>query len=163
MRCPVALAVGLALALALIAAPAAARDSLGVFGEWGAFKDPEVPRCYAIAAAQGDGAEGSASVGNWPRLQVRGQLHIRLSRTLQNGTTARLAIGGQRFELGGSGRNAFAADRQADARIIAAMRAAGSMQVSGRDSQGRLFTDRYSLQGAATAMDAATVGCARNP
>ena len=40
------------LALACLAVPAAARDSLGVFGSWGAFRDPQVPRCYAIAAAQ---------------------------------------------------------------------------------------------------------------
>ncbi|MCL6251767.1 hypothetical protein M3P36_12035 [Altererythrobacter sp. KTW20L] len=159
--------LALLLPLALIAAPAMARDSLGVFGQWGAFRDVDVPRCYAIAATEASASDGSAaasaSVGTWPRLQVRGQLHFRLSRDLQAGTTARLAIGGQRFDLAGSGRNAFAADRQSDAQIVAAMRAASSMQVSGRDSQGRLFTDRYSLDGAATAMDAATVGCARNP
>jgi len=148
--------------LALAATPVAARDSLGVFGEWGAFKDAEVPRCYAIAAAQGDDAQGSASVGSWPRLQVRGQVHFRLSRSLRQDAGASLLISGERFALNGSGRNAFAPDRQADARIVAAMRAAGSMQVSGRDAQGRIFTDRYSLDGAATAMDAASVGCARN-
>ncbi len=40
-----------ALALLLLATPLAAKDSLGVFGSWGAFHDPDVPRCYAIAAA----------------------------------------------------------------------------------------------------------------
>ena len=48
-----------------------------------------------------------------------------------------------------------------DAAIVAAMRSAGAMSVSARDAAGRRFTDRYSLAGAATAMDAATVGCAR--
>ena len=38
---------------------------------------------------------------------------------------------------------------------------AGTMSVSATDSAGRRFTDRYSLDGAATAMDAATIGCAR--
>ena len=43
---------GIAFAmLALLASPLAAKDSLGVFGQWGAFRDPQVPRCYAIAAA----------------------------------------------------------------------------------------------------------------
>ena len=43
----------IAAALALLAAaPLAAKDSLGVFGEWGAFRDSTVPRCYAIASAQ---------------------------------------------------------------------------------------------------------------
>ena len=48
-----------------------------------------------------------------------------------------------------------------DAAIVAAMRSAGSMSISASDSAGHRFTDRYSLEGAATAMDAATVGCAR--
>ena len=41
------------LSLVLLSAPLAAKDSLGVFDDWGAFSDLEVPRCYAIAAAEG--------------------------------------------------------------------------------------------------------------
>jgi hypothetical protein len=48
-----------------------------------------------------------------------------------------------------------------DAAIVAAMRSADSMSVTATDRSGHRFTDRYSLRGAATAMDAATVGCAR--
>ena len=151
-----------ALAFGMLAAPVLARDSLGVFGQWGAFRDPEVPRCYAIAQAEGDAAAvGFATVSHWPDRQVRGQVHIRLSRALNGQDGARLAVSGERFQLAGLGRDVFAADRQMDARIVAAMRSARSMTVSGRDRQGRLFTDRYALDGAATAIDAATVGCAR--
>jgi len=35
------------------------------------------------------------------------------------------------------------------------------MSLSATDRAGRRFSDRYSLDGAATALDAATVGCAR--
>lgn len=157
------LAVLPVLALSLLATSALARDSLGVFGQWGAFRDPQVPRCYAIAQPEGDAATGGfATVSHWPDRQVRGQVHFRLSRTITGRQAARLVVGGDRYDLVGSGRDVFAADRQMDARIVAAMRAAASMSVSGRDAQGRLFTDRYSLDGAATAIDAATVGCARS-
>ncbi len=147
----------------------AARDSLGVFGEWGAFRDPEVPRCYAIAAAQvrtgrtarQEWTQGYASVGTWPRREVRGQVHFRLSRNAAAGATVSLSIAGERFELTGGGADAWAQDRGMDAAIVAAMRSAGSMSVSARDRAGNRFTDRYSLDGAATALDAATVGCAR--
>ncbi len=155
------LALTLALPLALIAAPATERDSLGVFGEWGAFRDAEVPRCYAIAAATGAGSQGYASVGNWPGEQVRGQVHFRLSRALRAGSNARLTIGSNSWALTSRSSDAWAANRQADAAIVAAMRSASTMQVSGRDRQGRMFTDRYSLDGTATALDAASVGCAR--
>lgn len=158
MRLPLALAV-----LVLAAAPLAAKDSLGVFGDWGAFRDPQIPRCYAIAAAQSEPRDHApfASVGTWPRRNVRGQVHLRLSRTTAPATAISLTIGGQRFALAGGGGDAWAEDRRMDAAIVAAMRSASSMSVAARDRAGRRFTDRYALEGAATALDAATVGCAR--
>lgn len=151
-----------ALALLALAAPLAAKDSLGVFGDWGAFRDPSVPRCYAIAAAENPRAgQPFASIGTWPRRDVRGQVHVRLSRTTAPSANISLSVGGQRFALAGGGGDAWARDRRMDAAIVAAMRSAGSMSVSARDRAGNRFTDRYSLEGAATAMDAATVGCAR--
>jgi hypothetical protein len=163
-----ALAALLLIALAApLAAQGSARESLGVFGDWGAFRDSAVPRCYAIAEAQapprGQARDqvAYASVGTWPRQQVRGQVHVRLSRQLASGSAVTLSVGGQSFALAGGGGDAWARDRAMDAGIVAAMRSAGSMSVSARDSAGRRFTDRYGLAGAATAMDAATVGCAR--
>lgn len=145
------------------AAPLAAKDSLGVFDDWGAFSDPGVPRCYAIAAA--DKAAGTyqayADVGTWPRQGVRGQVHFRLSHALAPSTRLSLSLGGTRYPLTGGGADAWALDKPTNAAIVAAMRSADSMSVTAVDRGGRRFTDRYSLQGAATAMDAATVGCAR--
>jgi transcription elongation factor GreB len=149
----------IAVGLVCLAAPLAAKDSLGVFDDWGAFRDPGVPRCYAIAAA--DGSQGYADVGTWPRQGVRGQVHFRLSRPLAVTPRLSLSLGGTRYELTGGGVDAWAKDKQADAAIVAAMRSADSLSVTASDSSGRRFTDRYSLKGAATAMDAATVGCAR--
>jgi hypothetical protein len=158
------------LFVALVASPLAAKDSLGVFGQWGAFRDPQVPRCYAIAAAEPEVRESArrarerapfASVGTWPKRAVRGQLHFRVSRNLADSPRLTLAIGGQRFELTGGGGDVWAKDRTMDAAIVSAMRSAGSMSLSATDRAGRRFTDRYALEGAATAMDAATVGCAR--
>lgn len=155
----------LPLILLLIASPLAARDSLGVFGMWGAFRDPEVPRCYAIAAADSSrdrrDFDPYASVGTWPERQVRGQVHFRLSRELSSTPRVRLAIGGQRFDLTGGGNDAWAADAGADATIVAAMRGGSTMSISATDNRGNRFTDRYTLSGAATALDAASVGCAQ--
>jgi len=152
----------LPLLLLALAAPLAAKDSLGVFGEWGAFRDPQTPRCYAIATPESDERTAAfASIGTWPKRSVRGQLHVRLSRATARSGRISLAIGAQRFQLTGGGGNAWAQDQRMDAAIVSAMRSAGSMSVSASDTAGRRFTDRYSLDGAATAMDAATVGCAR--
>lgn len=152
------------LALCL-SAPVAARDSLGVFADWGAFRDAEIPRCYAIAMAEENNARREfqpfASVGTWPRRNVRNQVHFRLSRQLSSSPRVRLAIGGERFDLTAGDGDAWATDARADAAIVAAMRSGSTMSVSATDSRGNRYTDRYSLDGAATAIDAAMVGCTR--
>ena len=154
-----------ALALLALAAPLSARDSLGMFSGWGAFRDASVPRCYAIArplpTSRASDYRAFASIGTWPRRDVRGQVHLRLSRKLAEGSAISLRLGGRRFALTGGGGDAWAQDRAMDAAIVAAMRSTGRMTVSARDSRGRRFSDSYNLAGAATAMDAATIGCAR--
>ncbi len=148
----------------LVASPALARDSLGMFSGWAAFRDPAAPRCYAIAMAAPSTMQRDyqpfADVAWWPRQGVRGQVHFRLSRKLQPNAAISLSIGGQRIPLVGGGGDAWAADKRGDAAIMAAMRVAKDMTVSARDAGGRGFTNRYDLSGAATAMDAAAVGCA---
>ncbi len=156
------------LAIALIASPALARDSLGMFGTWGAFSDPQAaggPRCYAIAMAAPSTLKRDyqpyATIGTWPRQQLRGQVHFRLSRKLMPNAPITLFLGGQRYKLIGGGADVWAADKRMDAAIVAAMRSAGEMTISARGADGRGFTNTWSLDGAATAMDAAAVGCAR--
>lgn len=159
----------LALSLVLMSGvtPAIARDSLGIFESWGAFSDPggaKGPRCYAIAqplARRGQSPRGFASVGTWPRARVRGQLHIRLSRPRAADAPVLLKVGERRFTLVAGQVDAWAADARMDAQIVAAMRAATGMSVASVGASGRGFADSYALRGAATAIDAAALGCAR--
>ncbi|MBD3774877.1 MAG: hypothetical protein IE921_15005 [Rhodobacteraceae bacterium] len=154
-----------ALLAAPLAAPLAAKDSLGMFDNWGAFRDANVPRCYAIAkpreTRRAKDYDAYVDIATWPARGVRGQVHFRLSRKMAKGSQIRLAVGGERFVLTGGGGDGWAQDKRMDAGIVAAMRSAGSMSVSARDAAGRGFVDEYDLAGAATAMDAATVGCAK--
>lgn len=147
--------------LALIATPAPARDSLGVFEAWGAFRDPSSPRCYAISKPVGRAGNGFAAVGSWPRQRVRGQVHFRLSRVRADDAPVILNVGERRFALVAGQADAWGADARADAAIIAAMRSANSMSVQTQGANGRAFADTYILRGAATAIDAAALGCAR--
>ncbi|KKW94098.1 hypothetical protein CAF53_10800 [Sphingobium sp. LB126] len=151
----------LALPLSMIGMAAQARDSLGVFEAWGAFRDPATPRCYAIAKPVSAKSEGFAAVGSWPRQKIRGQVHFRLSRMRAGDAAVILNVGDRRFTLVAGQVDAWAPDARADAAIIAAMRSAGSMSVQTRDARGRGFADTYALRGAATAIDAAALGCAR--
>jgi hypothetical protein len=154
----------LAVLLAAGAAPAFAQpQTLGAFGNWAAFRDGA--RCYAIAqphqAPEAQGWQPFASIGQWPVRGRGGQLHIRLSREKRAGSAVMLRIDGRTFQLAGGGRDAWAPDARADADIQAAMRTGVDLIVETRSSQGLLVRDFYRLQGAATAMDAAAIACAR--
>ncbi|MBB4856916.1 hypothetical protein HNO88_000213 [Novosphingobium chloroacetimidivorans] len=147
------------------ATPLAARDSLGLYASWGAFRDPVSPRCYAIAMAEPSAMRRDyqpyAAIGTWPRRGVRNQVHFRVSRRLAPGRPIVLTVGDRRFQLIGGGGDAWAVNNGDNAAIVAAMRSASTMRVSARDAQGRSFGNSWALAGAASAMDAASIGCAR--
>jgi hypothetical protein len=144
-----------ALALFALATPLSAKDSLGVFGDWGAFRDRAAP------STMRRDYEPYASIGTWPKRSIRGQLHLRLSRRVSAASAIVLRIGTKQYTLAGGGGDAWAEDKRMDAAIVSAMRSARSMNVSARDDRGVHFSNTYTLQGAATAMDAATIGCAK--
>lgn len=154
------------LCLAALSAPLLAKDHLGIYSDWAAFRDAGVPRCYAIAkpapSTRQRDHEPFATVGTWPERKVRGQVHFRLSRNVKSGKSITLKIGGKQFTLTGGGGDAWAKDKAMDAQIVAAMRSAKQMVVRATDSKGRRFSNTYALKGAATAMDAATLGCAKS-
>ena len=157
-------------ATALIAAPGIsgathARESLGLYSDWAAFRDPVIPRCYAIAKALPSKLdrdyEPYAAVGTWPKRSARNQVHFRMSRKLARNPRLTLRIGGKSFTLTGGGGDAWAADRKMNAAILAAMRSARRMTVSASGANGKRFSNTWRLPGAASAMDAAAIGCAK--
>lgn len=139
-----------------------ARVPLGTFESWGAFRDPSPLRCFAIAGPveKHRDAQPFASIATWPRDGVRNQLHIRLSRVRAANARVTLSIGERRFELQAGDADAWAPDARTDAAIVAAMRAGRSMSVETLGANGTAFADSYALKGAATAIDAAALGCA---
>ena len=162
---------GILIAALFASPPAAARDSLGIFSSWAAFRDAGVPRCYAIALPDAPAAGTPppayvpyAAVGTWPRRGIRGALHLRLSHRVGPSAAITLSLSGpsgsRRLRLVGGGGDAWPATPRDDAAIAALLRASATMTVSARDTSGHLFADTYPLAGAATALDAAAIGCA---
>jgi hypothetical protein len=80
---------------------------------------------------------------------------------LKAAQSAAVVIGGQRFRLTTSGNNGWAQDKRMDAAIVAALRNATNMRVESRTNSGGLLADIYRLKGAASAIDAAALGCVR--
>ncbi|SEM89246.1 hypothetical protein SAMN05192583_1427 [Sphingomonas gellani] len=159
----------LAAAALGLGAPIAARDTIGVFGVWGAFRDTAAPRaarhCFAISRPVVSGTRGGsrpfASLASWPARGLRASLHVRLSRERDRSAGVTLTVGERRFALVANGVDAWAADTPSDQAIAAAIRAGRSMSVEAVGIGGRPFADVYALNGAATAMDAAALACLR--
>lgn len=148
---------------ALLVAPAFARESLGVFGQWAAFRDPEAPRCYAIATPPDPNSRSGAfaTIAWWPSAGVFGQLHLRFPRALSATYPITLAIGERRFRLRAQGRDAWALSAAADRAILTAMRQERHFGVAARGAGGERLTEGWTLRGAPSALDAAALGCAR--
>ena len=85
----------------------------------------------------------------------RGQFAARLSRVPRAGATVMLHVGDQPFLLVSQGDMAWSRGPRQEQAIIAAMRRNGGMRVDARSSGGGRIVDRYSLDGAPLAIDAA--------
>ena len=149
------------LAFLVVAAPVAARETVGAYRGWAAFRDAD--RCYAIAAPIVAGGSSRwrpfASVGTWPARGLRSSLHLRLSRERDRSVPVTLSVGERRFTLVAGGTDAWAADAASDRALVAALRSGRSMSVEAVGVGGRPFADSYALAGAATAIDAAALAC----
>ena len=155
-----------ALLLLAVAAAPGGRETIGVWTSWGAFRDRAPPRCFAIARPVDAGGRsgGFASIATWPGRGLHGSLHVRLSRARDRSAPVTLSIGGlggeRRFVLVANTGDAWAADAPSDRAIVAALRGGRSMSIEAVGDGGRPFADSYALAGAATAIDAAALGCA---
>ncbi|MEH3122617.1 MAG: hypothetical protein PGN16_11645 [Sphingomonas phyllosphaerae] len=150
--------------LALLAA-AALREPLGVWQRWAAVRETPGPHCLAIAQPlRRDGSTdrrgGFALVAARQGPARAPSVLFHLTRPRGEGAPLTLVIGDRRFALTGDRQSARAADPATDRAIVGAMRGANAMTLSTLDAGGRTLSDTYPLAGAATAIDAAQLGCA---
>ena len=146
----------------LIAAPASARI-VQARGQWAAIE--EQGRCRAMARSLRDAAKGQrqafAAFLFDPDRRQAGVLSARLSRPVRPGGSVILTVGKRPFQLKGAGAFAWSRGPAQEAAILAAVRSATGMRIDARDGSGRRSTDRYLLDGAPTAIDAAAAACSR--
>lgn len=157
-------AVFILIALGVAAPAAAQRQAIGIYSRWGAFEEKEPLRCFAMAEP-----DRALKARDWKPFvtisfdgaRAPGQIYFRLSRVKREGSAVLLKIDGRPFQMLAGGADAWAPDRGADGEIVAAIREGVDMVVETRSGRGILVRDRYKLRGAATAIDAAALACAR--
>ena len=151
------------LLLLTLSTPAASRANvLYAGGAWAAVDRGST--CEALSRSTRIAAKGkvqatagfafSADRRRW------GEFHALLRRMPRAGAAVMLRIDSQPFLLVSRGNIAWSSGPLQERAIIAALRGASAMSVESRDAAGRSFVDPYSLNGAATAIDAAAAACA---
>ena len=126
-------------------------------GQWAALSEGRTCEAAAqsVGAVHKDHPPARASLSFDAGGPRRGQFAARLSRTPRAGATVMLHIGEQPFLLMNQGDMAWSRGPKQEQAIIAAMRANGGMRVEAKSPGGGRIVDRYSLDGAPLAIDAA--------
>src|SRR5262245_38651463 len=133
-------------------------------GQWAALRQGRT--CEAASPSVGivykDRPPARASLSFDAGGPRHGQLAIHLSRVPRVGATVMLYIGDQPFLLMSQGDMAWSRGPGQEQSIIAAMRSNGGMRVEVHSPGGGRIVDRYSLNGAPLALDAAAA-CSAAP
>ncbi len=126
-------------------------------GQWAALSNGRTCEAASrsIGAVAKDRPPARASLSFDPGGPRRGQFAARLSRVPRVGASVILHIGKEPFLLMAQGDMAWSRGPSQEQAIIAAMRVNVGMRVEARSAGGGRIVDRYSLDGAPLAIDAA--------
>jgi hypothetical protein len=145
--------LNLQVSLLLLAAPAI----VAADGQWATLEQGRTCEAAAksIGVAYKDRPPARASLSFDSGGPRHGQFAARLSRIPRAGATVMLHIGNQPFLLMAQGDMAWSRGPRQEQAIIAAIRVNGGMRVESKSPAGGRIVDRYSLDGAPLAIDAA--------
>ena len=143
--------------LALLLAMAPAPQIVAARGQWAALRQGRT--CEAAARSLHppikDRPPARASLSFDAGGPRRGQFAARLSRIPRPGASVMLVIGDAQYLLVPQGDMAWSRGPAQEIAIIAALRSAGGMRIEARSPGGGRIVDRYDLDGAPLAIDAA--------
>ena len=126
-------------------------------GQWATLKQGRTCEAAAqsVGAVRKDRPPARASLSFDAGGPRHGQFTARLSRVPRAGATIMLHVGDQPFLLMGRADLAWSRGPRQERAIISAMRKSGGMRLEARSPGGGRIVDRYSLDGAPLAIDAA--------
>ncbi len=141
--------------------------SLGVFGDWDAYKETDGGKPVCYIGSQPKKATGKYKkrgdtyilITHRPAEKSFGVLSLKAGYTYQKTSETDVIIGDKTFKLFTDLGHAFAIDTKTDKALVAAMIKGAKMVVKGTSSRGTKTTDTYSLKGFSAAYKAIGKGC----
>jgi len=148
-------------AFALLMAPTAAiaqpkPDLLGSFKDWAAYtyNNGKSKVCYIVSQPKDSNPKGlNRDAVFFLVTHRRNEVNTIIGYPFRKGSTTSVTIDkASAFKFFTSGDGAWAGSKDADGKVVRAMKAGTSMVVVGRSGRGTRTSDRYSLAGVTAAM-----------
>ncbi len=151
----------LALCFLAMSTPAFAKETIGVFGEWGTFRDTRGSTvCYVVSAPSASSGKGRAApqlvVSIWPRQNIGAQVMVGGGAPVKS-MNAR--VNGASFTLSVRGESGWMPDAHGDLTMLSALAGASRVTIEGRTTRGTKFSDSYALTGFSEAWGSAQKAC----
>jgi hypothetical protein len=148
-------------------APAAAPVQVASFQDWGVYTSDTAKGkvCYALAQPKDrlpkslNRDPGYLFVSSRPTEGVRNEVSLVLGFALKDGGEGSAAVGNTGFALVTKGNAAWMKNAAEDATFVDALRKGQGLTVKVTSKRGNESTDRYSLSGAAQALDRVKKEC----
>lgn len=160
----IAILSGLAM---LCSSPNAQAETLGVHGDWSAFKTAESGGSVCYIGAEPQKAEGDYDkrgdtyvlVTQRPGIKELDVVSVRAGYKYREGSEVSVKIGGNTIAMFTANSHAWAKDAETDKALVKAMRRGNTMVIKGTSWRGTLTTDTYSLKGFTAAYKASRSAC----
>lgn len=143
-------------------------DSLGTFNKWVAYtyKSGSSKVCYIVSQPVDSNPKGLNRdpvfflVTHRPGDKIRNEVNTIIGYPFKKGSTSSVTVDNATgFKFFTSGDGAWAGSKEADAKVVRAMKNGANMVVVGRSGRGTKTTDKYSLAGVSAAMKKIDEAC----
>lgn len=142
-------------------------ESLGVYGDWSAFKTTESGGNVCYIGAEPEKAEGDYDkrgetyflVTQRPGVKELDVVSVRAGYKYRQGSDVTVKIGGALFSLFTADGHAWARDPGTDNAMVKAMKRGAQMVIKGASWRGTETTDTYSLKGFTAAYNKSRTAC----
>jgi len=143
-------------------------QSIGTFKNWVAYtyKNDSGKVCYIVSQPVSSSPKGVNRdpvfflVTHRPADKVRNEVNTIIGYPFKKSSTTSVTIdNASGFKFFTSGDGAWAGSKEADAKVVAAMKSGANMVVVGHSQRGTKTTDKYSLSGVSAAMKAIDQAC----
>jgi len=165
------LAGGLSLTPAIAGAQATSDNRVAAETDWSVFVEDDPRECWAVSSPKEtvntrDGRPVAVRRGDIllfvtyrPQSDVAGEVSFTGGYPFNEGSTVRMEVGDDSFELLTDGEWAWPASPEDDARVVEAMKAGVQAILTGMSSRGTTTKDTFSLMGISAALDEAANRC----